>query len=109
MDHLARLGLVASTALLALPGVALAKDKPPKHYSIGMASRSVAVSANGTFAGKPVYLGGYGLGNGRVGDSAAGVDNPVKPTDNGLPTYDDGRSTDGNLDGGPSVQATVIS
>jgi len=112
--HPARFLALALSALLLVPGAALAKakskpPKPAKHYMVGMASRSVAVSANGTYAGKPVYLGGYGLGNGRVGDSVLGIDNPQKPMDNGLPPYDNGRSATGNLDGGPLVRAAVVS
>ncbi|MFL5893903.1 MAG: hypothetical protein ACJ76Z_02165 [Thermoleophilaceae bacterium] len=58
-----------------------------------MATRSVAVTPEST-GNQPVYLGGYGLGNGQ---GPGGF------------TYDDGRTAIGNLDGGPSVRATVIS
>jgi hypothetical protein len=33
-------------------------------YSVGVATRSINPNANGTFAGQPVYLGGYGIGGG---------------------------------------------
>jgi hypothetical protein len=74
-----------------------------------MAARSVALDANGTFASKPVYLGGYGLGNGHVGESLDGVQNPgPKPYDYGL-KYDDGRAATGNLADGLHVRAAVVS
>jgi hypothetical protein len=40
-------------------------------YRIGMASRSINPDADGSFAGKPVYLGGYGFGGPPVGDRHA--------------------------------------
>ena len=91
------LALVAVAASFAVPATAdaTASKSPAKHYLVGMASRSVALAANGSYAGQPVYLGGYGLGNGNV--SNTGI------------TYDTGRTATGNLDGGPSVRATVIS
>ena len=111
MDRPTRFLALAAAAVLALPAAADAKahKKTPRHYSVGMAVESVAVDANGTFAGKLVYLGGYGLGNGRVADGFAGTQNPgPRPADNGL-AYDDGRTANGNLDGGPQVHAAVIS
>jgi hypothetical protein len=100
------LALAAAAALL-LPVAADAKR--PRHYRFGMAARSVSLDASGSFAGQPVYLGGYGLGNGRVGDSVVGVQNPgPRPADNGL-TYDKGRTATGNLADGLHVRATVIS
>jgi hypothetical protein len=109
MHRLARPLALALVALLALPAAAPAKSsKKPKHYTVGMATRSVAVPDE-LIKARNVYLGGYGLGNGRVGDSILGIDNPAKPADNGFPAYDDGRAADGNLDGGPSVRAAVVS
>lgn len=35
-----------------------------QRYLVGVASRSIDPSADGTFAGKPAYLGGYGIGGG---------------------------------------------
>ena len=42
-----------------------------------MASRSVAPSPNGSFAGQPVYLGGYGLSSGRPLDTINGQPSPA--------------------------------
>ena len=111
MHRFSRLASLALAASLLVPAAAGAKqpDKAPKHYLVGMATRSVALDANGSFAGQPVYLGGYGLGNGHVAESVAGVQNPgPHPYDYGL-KYDDGRAATGNLYGGPSVHAVVIS
>src|SRR2546421_7496533 len=97
MKRLARPSVLLVAALLALPASAAAAPKhqrPQRHYRIGMASRSVALDAKETSGIDPVYLGGYGLGNGKT---AVGI------------TYDTGRAADGNLDGGPSVRAAVIS
>jgi hypothetical protein len=97
MKRLARTVVLLAAALLVLPAAATAAPKrhhPPRHYRIGMAARSVALQANGHYADQPVYLGGYGLGNG-TGLSGA--------------IFGDGRIADGNLDGGPSVRAAVIS
>lgn len=102
---------LALAAALTSPAAANAKTSPKKQqtYRVGMAARSVNLDANGTFAGKPVYLGGYGLGNGRVADRFAGVENPgPKPSDYGV-SYDDGRAATGNLADGVHVRAAVIS
>ena len=40
-----------------------ALPKPPT-YLVGAASRTINPDADGTFAGQPVYLGGYGIGGG---------------------------------------------
>src|SRR3954468_12360542 len=111
MHRLSRLvPLVLSVALLLVPAGADAKQsKAPKTYRVGMAAESVALSPNGSFAGKAVYLGGYGISNGRPADTVAGVDNPVKPADNGI-SYDGVRPpANGNLADGIHVRATVIS
>ena len=45
-------------------------------YLVGAARHSIAPDADGTFAGKPVYLGGYGIGGGSpvlAGRPATGV------------------------------------
>src|SRR3954469_17882452 len=113
MHRYSRLVPLAVAAALISPAAASAKktSKPNKAqtYRVGMASRSVSLDPNGTFAGKPVYLGGYGLGNGHVGEHFAGVDNPgPKPYDYGL-AYDDGRAATGNLADGIHVRAAVVS
>jgi hypothetical protein len=114
MHRISRLLPLALVAALLIPAAAEAKKpaKPPKKpqtYRVGMATRSVALDANGTFASQPVYLGGFGLGNGHVAEHFMGVENPgPKPYDNGL-AYDDGRAANGNLAGGPQVRAAVIS
>src|SRR3954453_11106682 len=107
MHGFSRLLLLALAASLLAPAAALAKKT--QTYRVGMAARSVALDANGTFASKPVYLGGYGLGNGHVGEHFAGLDNPgPKPYDAGL-KYDDGRAATGNLADGIHVRAAVVS
>jgi hypothetical protein len=111
MHRYSRLVALALAAALISPAAASARNAPKKQqtYRVGMAARSVALDANGTYAGQPVYLGGYGLGNGHVAEHFAGVDNPgPKPYDYGL-AYDDGRGASGNLADGIHVRAAVIS
>lgn len=45
---------------------AILRADPRGCYSVGTAVRSINPNANGTYAGKPVYLGGYGIGSGPV-------------------------------------------
>src|SRR5947209_12250989 len=45
-------------------------------YLVGASSRSINPNADGTFAGQPVYLGGYGIGGGSPifkGRAASGI------------------------------------
>jgi hypothetical protein len=58
--------------MLPSPGEA---EKQEPAYSVGVAARSINPDPDGTFAGKPVYLGGYGIGSGPVleGRPATGV------------------------------------
>jgi hypothetical protein len=72
-----------------------AKPKPPKPpkapaagYQIGIAQRSLNPDPDGTYAGKPVYLGGYGLG--------------------GSTPISEGRAATGVLGEGPSVRAFTV-
>jgi hypothetical protein len=65
----------------------LAAD-PAGCYRMGEAARSINPSPDGTFAGKPVYLGGYGFGG---------------------PPLQNGRAATGILGAGPSVRAVAIS
>ncbi len=73
------MGLALALVLLcalAVPAAASAGSRP---YEVGIASRSVNPNADGTFAGKPVYLGGYGIGGGSPlfqGRPATGVLGP---------------------------------
>jgi hypothetical protein len=113
MHRNSRLVLATMAAAALLTPAAAAAKKPakpkPSIYRIGLAARSVSLDANGTFAGQPVYLGGYGLGNGHVGESVAGQPVPgPHPYDEGL-KYDDGRAATGNLADGLHVRAAVIS
>ena len=83
-------GLIALVlALLAAPAYAAPKKPKTAKYEVGIASRSISPDADGTFAGKPVYLGGYGIGGG----------SPVL----------EGRAATGVLGEGPSVRAFVVS
>src|SRR5437763_11104423 len=61
-----RAGVVVAVACaLGVTGVAEAKRPPrPATYLVGSATRSINPDPDGTFAGKPVYLGGYGIGGG---------------------------------------------
>jgi hypothetical protein len=92
-------------AFLALPGVALgapcAGAQPPRAngcYLVGVADRSINPDPDGTFAGKPVYLGGYGLGA-----------PPTAVSENGLPWVTQGRAATGILGDGIHVRAITIS
>ncbi len=109
--HSRLLAALAAISILVVPAAAQAKKpaKKQRSYYVGMAARSINLDANGTFAAQPVYLGGYGLGNGHVGEHVAGVAVPGPHLyDNGV-SYDDGRSATGNLADGLHVHATVIS
>jgi hypothetical protein len=110
MLRLSRLAsLVLSLSLLAVPAAAQAKKHQPTTYYVGMAEQSINLDANGTYASQPVYLGGYGLGNGHIGEQVAGQPVPGPHLyDNGV-KYDDGRAATGNLADGLHVHAAVIS
>ena len=88
-----RLCALVALALAALgtPAEAKRPTKAPKKpkYEVGLASRSISPDADGTFAGQPVYLGGYGIGG-------------------GSPVFE-GRAATGVLGEGPSVRAFVVS
>src|SRR5437763_2290869 len=73
---------------IAVPSIAAgaAPDKPSVYW-VGIAKRSIDPSANGTFDGQPVYLGGYGFGSGTVGVGPASQQN----------VYTDGRTATGLL------------
>jgi hypothetical protein len=56
-----------AVALLVLAGPVAAGSAglaPKPRYLVGAATRSINPDPDGTFAGKPVYLGGYGIGGG---------------------------------------------
>ncbi len=55
--------LAAIVLGLGLPGTSEAAF-PGARYLVGAASRSINPNPDGTYAGKPVYLGGYGIGGG---------------------------------------------
>jgi hypothetical protein len=90
-----RLKAVAlGAAMLALAGpVAVAgadlRGTAKQRYLVGAAARSINPHADGTFAGKPVYLGGYGIGG-------------------GSPVFE-GRPATGVLGEGVSVRAFAVS
>src|SRR6476661_5984362 len=82
---------VALVAMLMLFGgqVAAAEAAIPKPtYLVGAASRTINPDPDGTFAGQPVYLGGYGIGG-------------------GSPVFE-GRPATGILRGGVDVRAIVV-
>jgi hypothetical protein len=72
-----RVVLAVMSAVLVLAGLAAtAEAKLAKPYLVGAASRSINPDPDGTFAGQPVYLGGYGIGGGSpvfAGRPATGV------------------------------------
>lgn len=63
-------------------------------YEVGLAGRSIATEADGTWKGEPVFLGGYGFGGG------AAIPDP-----SGMLA---GRPATGVLGEGPSVRAMVV-
>jgi hypothetical protein len=95
-----RTGLITATLWVALVAAAgLASAAPAgtqRHYLVGIAARSINPEANGTFDGKPVYLGGYGIGAG----------GPTIP--GGGPLFK-GRAATGILGDGIHVRALVVS
>ena len=82
-----RLLFCVCAVLLALAPTAAAKPKLPT-YEVGLASRSIAPDADGTWKGEPVYLGGFGIGGGTE--------------------FLSGRPATGVLGRGPEVHAIVI-
>src|SRR4051794_2649910 len=85
-----RLIVTAAVVAAMLVGVVPAASAALKpQYLVGAATRSINPDPDGTFAGKPVYLGGYGIGGG----------SPVL----------DGRPATGILGDGISVRAFVVS
>ena len=79
----------ALVASLSLASTAAAKPgrAPKPAYEVGIGQRTIAVGADGTYDGQPVYLGGYGISS---------------------PPVTAGRPASGNLGDGPSVRAIVI-
>jgi hypothetical protein len=90
---LAGVAILSAVAILltSLGGPASAKA-PPAHgfkgYRVGVADRSINPDPDGTYAGSPVYLGGYGIGG-------------------GSPVFE-GRPASGILGAGPSVRAFAV-
>ena len=81
--------LAAIVLVLAATAAASAAPLPKANYLAGAATRSINPDPDGTFAGKPVYLGGYGIGGG----------SPVL----------EGRPATGVLGNGLSVRAFAVS
>ena len=81
--------LAAALALLAPAGAGAEPPcKPSKGcYQVGVADRSINPDPDGTFAGQPVYLGGYGIGS---------------------PPISSGRPANGILGDGISVRAFTV-
>src|SRR5439155_20611062 len=88
-------GIAAGVVVACVVGLGLAggaSARPSKRlpiYLVGVASRSINPDPDGTFAGNPVYLGGYGIGGG----------SPVL----------EGRPATGILGDGIQVRAFVVS
>jgi hypothetical protein len=88
-------GIVVATALfaaLAMPAGSAAGATPkvpkPARYYVGAAARTINPDPDGMFAGKPVYLGGYGIAS---------------------PPVDSGRPATGFLGDGLHVRAFAVS
>jgi streptogramin lyase len=82
--------LVVAMLALAVPAAAAQATSLLKpRYLVGTATRSINPDPDGTFAGKPVYLGGYGIGG-------------------GSPVFE-GRPATGILGNGISVRAFTVS
>jgi hypothetical protein len=82
--------LVAALLVVLAAQAAVAQAKLVKQpYLVGAATRSINPDPDGTFAGKPVYLGGYGIGG-------------------GSPVFE-GRPATGVLGDGVSVRAYAVS
>src|SRR3954452_6150717 len=67
-----------TAATLAIPPAAPAKPrkKSTPTYEVGVAARTINPNPDGTYAGAPVYLGGYGIGGGSPvleGRAATGI------------------------------------
>src|SRR3954452_5393416 len=81
MPRLLALTAIAAATALALAPAATAKPHQPRKprtatYEVGLATRSINPNPDGTYAGAPVYLGGYGIGGGRpvfAGGGATGI------------------------------------
>jgi hypothetical protein len=87
---IATAAVLAVAAFLGAAPAASGALKPAKpRYLVGSATRSINPDADGTFAGKPVYLGGYGIGG-------------------GSPVFE-GRPATGILGDGISVRAFAVS
>src|SRR3954469_12426929 len=77
---LALTAIAAATALAAAPVATAKPHKPHKPrtatYEVGLATRSINPNPDGSYAGAPVYLGGYGIGGGSPvfeGRAATGI------------------------------------
>src|SRR3954453_2258400 len=66
-----RLVTITAAIALAVGGVLPAAAGAAPGYRVGVAARSINPNADGTFAGQPVYLGGYGIGSPPVSDGRA--------------------------------------
>jgi hypothetical protein len=91
-NRLAKVALLAASLVLVAVSPAQAKkvfSSPKAGYLAGAASRTINPDPDGTFAGKPVYLGGYGIGG-------------------GSPVFE-GRPATGVLGDGLSVRAFAVS
>jgi hypothetical protein len=83
------LAIVVSIACAPAGAKPRKPDRKSPDYSVGIAQRSISPDADGTYAGQPVYLGGYGIG--------------------GSTPISEGRSATGILGDGPSVRAFAVS
>jgi hypothetical protein len=81
--------LIAAISLSLVPAASAALKPAKPQYLVGAASRSINPDPDGTYAGKPVYLGGYGIGG-------------------GSPVFE-GRPATGILGDGISVRAFAVS
>src|SRR5436190_22555540 len=70
---------IAAAALVLAPATPAKKHRAKAgkpHYEVGIAVRSINPGPDGKFDGRPVYLGGYGIGGGSpvfAGRAATGI------------------------------------
>src|SRR3954471_12853652 len=83
MSRSLALAAILAAVLIAVPA---AEAKKPT-YDVGIATRTIAVGADGKYDGQPVYLGGYGIAS---------------------PPVTAGRPAAGSLGAGPSVRAIAV-
>src|SRR3954467_3859416 len=94
------LAFAAALTLAAAPAAHAKTRVKPATYDVGVAARSINPGADGKFDGRPVYLGGYGIGGGAPPPGGYGIGG-------GSPVLA-GRPATGVLRDGVQVRAIAI-